>query len=83
MRSSFVKTMLIRSAELEFLSLVECHICNWEITSITDCENVYLDVMSENGIDPNCFRSNDRSFVSKLITENISHVKIVMQHQGQ
>jgi len=67
----------IRSAELEFVSQLDSHIREGAIVSIVDCEQVYTEILSEYGIDSTSLHKQTRPYVRKLITENISHVKIV------
>ena len=67
----------VRSAEFEFTSLVESYICGGSILSMADCEQLYLDILQEYGVDVQYLRNQNRPHVRKLLTDSIPHIRIV------
>ena len=67
----------VSSAEFEFVSLIESYIGGGSVVSMADCDQVYVDILHEYGVDAQDLRKQNRPYVRKLITDRIPHAKIV------
>ena len=53
------RDMSIRSAEYEFISLIDSYLCDGAALSLSECERLYIDILDEYGINATSHNRQD------------------------